>query len=64
MIEESDDDGDILTFSILWLSGESDDGDFDFFDIVTEWGVWECCNGNKIKRIYLWTVYTLTDLII
>ena len=33
-------DGDILTFSILWLSGESDDGDFDFFDLVTDWGVW------------------------
>ena len=39
MIEEYE-DGDILTFSILWLSGECDDGDFDFFDIVTDWGVW------------------------
>ena len=39
MIEEYE-DGDILTFSILWLIGESDDGDFDFFDIVTDWGVW------------------------
>ena len=29
----------ILTFSILWLIGESDDGDFDFFDIVIDWGV-------------------------
>ena len=28
----------ILTFSILWLSGESDDGDFDFIDTVTDWG--------------------------
>ena len=28
----------IMTFSILWLIGESDDGDFNFFDIVTDWG--------------------------
>ena len=28
----------ILTFSILWLSGECEDGDFDFFDIVIDWG--------------------------
>ena len=30
----------ILTFSILWLIGECDDGDFDFFDIVTDWEEW------------------------
>ena len=29
---------------------ECDDGDFDFFDIVIEWGVWVYCNGNKIKK--------------
>ena len=22
------------------MIGECDDGDFDFFDIVTDWGVW------------------------
>ena len=37
---------------------ECDDGDFDFFDIVIEWGEWACCNGNKIKRcILLWTAW-------
>ena len=34
---------------------ECEDGDFDFFDIVIEWGVtdwgedWVYCNRNKIK---------------
>ena len=29
---------------------ERDDGDFDFFDIVIEWGEdWVYCNRNKIK---------------
>ena len=32
---------------------ECDDGDFDFFDIVIEWGEVSVWNGNKIKRIYL-----------
>ena len=40
----------ILTFSILWLSGECDDGDFDYLDIVIDWGEdWVYCNRNKIK---------------
>ena len=40
------------------MIGECDDGDFDFFDIVIEWGEWVCCNGNKIKRyIFLWTAW-------
>ena len=50
-------DGDILTFSILWLSGESDDGDIDFFDIVIDWGEdWVYCNRNKIK----WSVILIS----
>ena len=29
---------------------ECEDGDFDFFDIVIEWGEdWVYCNRNKIK---------------
>lgn len=29
---------------------ECDDGDFDFFDIVIDWGEdWVYCNRNKIK---------------
>ena len=48
----------IMTFSLFWLTGECDDGDFDFFDIVTDWGEWVYCNGNKIKRcIFLWTAW-------
>ena len=44
-----------------WLSGECDDGDFDFFDIVTEWGEdwgddWVYCNRNKIK----WSVILIS----
>ena len=32
------------------MIGECDDGDFDFFDIVIEWGEdWVYCNRNKIK---------------
>ena len=32
------------------MIGESDDGDSDFFDIVTDWGDdWVYCNRNKIK---------------
>lgn len=32
------------------MNGESDDGDFDFFDIVIDWGEdWVYCNRNKIK---------------
>ena len=32
---------------------ECEDDDFDFFDIVIEWGEdWVNCNRNKIKRIY------------
>ena len=38
----------ILTFSILWLIGECDNGDFDFFDIVTDWGEW--CIKDGITR--------------
>ena len=50
-------DGDILTFSILWLSGECDDGDFDFFDIVIDWGDdWVYCNRNKNK----WSVILIS----
>ena len=32
---------------------ECDDGDFDFFDIVIDWGEVMMVIGNKIKRIYL-----------
>ena len=36
------------------MIGECDDGDFDFFDILIEWGEdwgedWVYCNRNKIK---------------
>ena len=32
------------------MIGECEDGDFDFFDIVIEWGEdWVYCNRNKIK---------------
>ena len=32
------------------MMGERDDGDFDFFDIVIDWGEdWVYCNRNKIK---------------
>ena len=33
---------------MIW---ECDDGDFDFFDIVTDWGEeWVYCYRNNIKR--------------
>ena len=35
----------ILTLSTLWMSRESDDGDIDFFDIVTDWGEWQLGRG-------------------
>ena len=43
---------------------ECDDGDFDFFDIVIEWGEWVCCNGNKIKRwvLLLTAAYFISEI--
>ena len=46
------------------MIGESDDGDFDIFDIVIDWGVWVCCNGNKIKTcIIIVDIFDSWDLL-
>ena len=34
--------------------GESDDGDFDFFDIVIEWGVWGYGMETRSRDVYFY----------
>ena len=40
------------------MNGECEDWEFDYFDIVIDWGEWMNGNRNKIKRlIFLWTAW-------